>query len=507
MPKLEDVTLTVSTKSDNKGIDQSESKLEQFVGRVQKLAVAAAGAWATKKVIEFGQASLTAAGNFQQSVAGFETFLGSHEAALEAVRKIQKDAADSPLFGQAELIKGNQLLISAGISAEQARGDIAALGNAIAATGGGNAELMRVVQNMQQIQNVGQASAVDIKQFGFAGINIMKLVADATGKTVEELDGIPLTYEVISAALQKASDEGGVFAGAQERAAATINGAWAGLSDQVDILMTNIGLKLNETFRITEGMQLLGEWISNLSQMIQTGSIPQLGAFTDAWNMVQEFINMEVRPTFERIYAKLEEFVTEVAPYVQKALDTFAQWWNENSETILAIVRVVWSLIELVIKTAIDLISGALRVGLAIISGDWGAAWEAIKDTFSSIWDNMVNFAETRFNDLMTILRSGLNWAIDKMNDLIDKIPLVGDKIDIPGFANGVTNFDGGLAVVGERGPELVNLPRGSDVIPAGRTRDMLKGGSGVSIETVNINNGVDLVQFQRELAFAVAAS
>jgi hypothetical protein len=38
----------------------------------------------------------------------------------------------------------------------------------------------------------------------------------------------------------------------------------------------------------------------------------------------------------------------------------------------------------------------------------------------------------------------------------------------VPGFAGGVENFGGGWAMVGERGPELVNLPRGSDVIPAG---------------------------------------
>jgi len=36
----------------------------------------------------------------------------------------------------------------------------------------------------------------------------------------------------------------------------------------------------------------------------------------------------------------------------------------------------------------------------------------------------------------------------------------------VPGFAGGVENFGGGLAIVGERGPELVNLPRGSSVIP-----------------------------------------
>src|SRR5690606_28633546 len=35
-----------------------------------------------------------------------------------------------------------------------------------------------------------------------------------------------------------------------------------------------------------------------------------------------------------------------------------------------------------------------------------------------------------------------------------------------PGFANGTMSAPGGMAWVGERGPELVNLPRGSQVIP-----------------------------------------
>jgi hypothetical protein len=44
----------------------------------------------------------------------------------------------------------------------------------------------------------------------------------------------------------------------------------------------------------------------------------------------------------------------------------------------------------------------------------------------------------------------------------------------VPGFASGVENFAGGLALVGERGPELVNLPGGSDVIPMGRGGGMV---------------------------------
>lgn len=43
----------------------------------------------------------------------------------------------------------------------------------------------------------------------------------------------------------------------------------------------------------------------------------------------------------------------------------------------------------------------------------------------------------------------------------------------VPGFAEGVTNFEGGLALVGERGPELLNLPRGANVIPSGSVGGM----------------------------------
>lgn len=43
---------------------------------------------------------------------------------------------------------------------------------------------------------------------------------------------------------------------------------------------------------------------------------------------------------------------------------------------------------------------------------------------------------------------------------------LIGSLLSfIPGFADGTESAPGGLAIVGERGPELVNLPRGSQVI------------------------------------------
>lgn len=49
--------------------------------------------------------------------------------------------------------------------------------------------------------------------------------------------------------------------------------------------------------------------------------------------------------------------------------------------------------------------------------------------------------------------------------------------------ANGTNNWRGGLSWVGERGPELVNLPRGSQVIPAHRASQMGGGGVVVNVD------------------------
>jgi hypothetical protein len=58
----------------------------------------------------------------------------------------------------------------------------------------------------------------------------------------------------------------------------------------------------------------------------------------------------------------------------------------------------------------------------------------------------------------------------------------------LPGFATGVRNFGGGLAMVGERGPELVNLPKGSDVIPNDRLDTALRDTPDMGGQNVTVN-------------------
>lgn len=63
---------------------------------------------------------------------------------------------------------------------------------------------------------------------------------------------------------------------------------------------------------------------------------------------------------------------------------------------------------------------------------------------------------------------------------------LIGSLFGIPGFANGTNYAPGGLAIVGERGRELVNLPRGSQVIPNGQTEALM------ASRKVDVTVGID---------------
>lgn len=171
----------------------------------------------------------------EKYTTGFTNMLGSAQGAQEAMQAIQEDAARTP-FDVASLTQANQLLISAGENAAYSRKVINALGDAVSATGGGNAELSRMAQNLQQIANVGKAASIDIKQFAYAGINIYQVLADYTGKSVQEVQNMTISYDLLSQALIAASEEGGRYYNAMDTQSQTMNGRISTLKDNVSQL-------------------------------------------------------------------------------------------------------------------------------------------------------------------------------------------------------------------------------------------------------------------------------
>ncbi len=196
------------------------------IGAAFKAAAATAGA-AVGAVLTTG---ITYNASMEQKTVALTTALGDEAAALETIAQIQKDAATTP-FDVEGLTQANMMLISAGESAGGARDVVLALGDAISATGGGNDELSRMAANLQQVKNVGKATAADIKQFAMAGIDIYGLLADYTGKSTAEVKNMEVSYDLLTAALKNASAEGGRYYQSMAAQSKTFNGQLATLGD------------------------------------------------------------------------------------------------------------------------------------------------------------------------------------------------------------------------------------------------------------------------------------
>lgn len=136
--------------------------------------------------------------------------------------------------------------------------------------------------------------------------------------------------------------------------------------------------------------------------------------------------------------------------------------------------------------------------------------WNAFKDKFDKIKDKITDVTTPLLNlrntlaGILSTLRGGtVDSAIASVGGATAPGPgksRVGSA-KIPSFANGVTNFIGGRARVGERGPEEVILPPGSSVIPSAQTEQMDKGrGASIHIENMNVNERSDVHSLASEL-------
>lgn len=282
--KLKEAQAQLNTTA--QGLKTAEGYMNSFGDAASESNKSLAGAIAQGTIMagvfsKLSSAALAAAKSFIQSgidynaqiesyTVGFTNMLGSAEAAQQAMAKIQEDAARTP-FNVEALTQANQLLISAGENAGYSEKVILALGNAVNAAGGGNAELSRMAQNLQQIANVGKAASIDIKQFAYAGINIYQVLADYTGKSVQEVQNMTISYDLLSQALIAASEEGGRYYGAMDTQSQTMNGRVSTLQDNVKQLA---GLLTGD---LSSGV---GVVIGNLNDMLVAA---QEAYKTDGW--------------------------------------------------------------------------------------------------------------------------------------------------------------------------------------------------------------------------------
>ena len=412
----------------------------------------------------------------------FTTLTGSAEEADRVISQIKEDASKSP-FDVQSLVKANQYLISAGVDADAARQTILDLGNAIVATGGGSDELDRMAMNLQQIKNVGKASAQDIKQFANAGINIYGLLAESMGVSVDKVKEMDISYEVLADALAKASEEGGKYYGAMESQSETMTGSLTRLKSSIQELLGEItSAAMPVISQVIASIQKVVNWFANLDDS-QKEMILKIAAIVAAAGPVLMIAGQVVSilgalvSAIGMLFSPMGLVVAAIAAVVAAGVLLYQNWDTimEKLAQFRDKIKADWEQIKnFVINAASTLLEGA-KSKFSQLTSFISAQVEKLKNMFNFSWSlpsiSLPHFFSSGNSGPLGLPKIEVAWYSKAM-----KNGMILDEPTIFGASGGK------LLGAGEAGSELI--------IGTNSLMDMIAKASGGTTVNMTVNGG-----------------
>lgn len=407
--------------------------------------IATRGLSMAANAIQSGANSIVSQSNQKENaITGLTTFLGK-PGAVEAYSNIRKDAAATP-YDTASLLEVNRSLISAGLNAKTARTDSMNLANAVAAVGGGNDVLSRMAANMQQIKTVGKATAMDIRQFGIAGINVYEMLARSTGKSIEQVKEMDVSYEQLSQSLAMAAAKGGIYEGALAAQSQTKEAKWNTFKESV----MNGLVDLYDAFSpiINRILDIGVKFASNIEPMLQRAK-PYIDYMADKFGGFVDYI-MEI-----------SNGTSEWQGWIERVQEVFSAIWQLSVKMGQKIWDIVGSMLEFIKKSEIlkDLFSflgGILKFYFTLFS--------SVVDLISWAWNNVLKPVLEALDRAWKWIKGTKDIEVKSTKTIIAPKPKPDDPKNSPLGAGGAIMASNNTAgksageTVAGAGPKVVNI-------------------------------------------------
>lgn len=210
---------------------------------------------ASASVVGFGVASVKSAASLESMKLGLMALLGSASAA-EAELKLLREASKLPGLGFREAVTGATNLIAAGMSAENARVTLIALGNALALVGRGKDDLREVVFQLTQMIGSGKLQGDELKIMSERIPLLRRALKEALGTLDTDEINKKFSIEEVVARLTQVLLR-------MPKAVGGIGNEFSNLADDVDVAMAEAGAAINKA--LLPVIQKVSSFISYLA--------------------------------------------------------------------------------------------------------------------------------------------------------------------------------------------------------------------------------------------------
>ena len=207
---------------------------------------------------------------------------------------------------------------------------------------------------------------------------------------------------------------------------------------------------------------------------------------------------------------------------VQICLEAIQQFLERHKEQINAVKEFISSVIDLIISIIgvcvstigstiggiIDIITGIIDIIRGIFDGDWSAVWEG----FKKVVGGAIDIVKGWWNGIVELFKKPINFVVNLFKKDQSESETV-ESEEVGHNATGTRNWRGGLTWVGEKGAELINLPKGSQVYTHDESMNMLSktnGNKGISInigkvaEHLEVKNDMDIKQIGQQIGNSI---
>ena len=279
-----------------------------------------------------------------------------------------------------------------------------------------------------------------------------------------------------------------------------------------------IGLIVTAIGAVIGGIFVLYKRCEGFKNVVNTAFSAILSAAKYVWAQIK-IVWDAVKPYFSALWKGIKAYAEVYFTYLKGYFKTAWEVIKVYLGAAFGYFKSVWESIKLIFSVVKSVFTGDFQGawdGIKAIVGVWkdyfSGVWNGIKNIFGavgewfgstfsvakekicgafsevgnfvkSIWDGIIKTIKGAINLIIKGINSMLSGAVGKINDLIDGINSVSGVVGIPAIphlpvpqipmlARGGVIRRGGNVIVGERGPEMLSLPRGARVfpLPAGAT-------------------------------------